>query len=98
MDLKRTPVPKRVGKPLSRINLGVTRNPDVVKVVVESVVKRPEFQKYAPFFDKIYWEKFEEASLAFKKMVELLENENAKTKVKKVSHSFRLQRKLSKNA
>lgn len=78
MDLKRTPVPKRVGKPLSRINLGVTRNPDVVKVVVESVVKRPEFQKYAPFFDKIYWEKFEEASLAFKKMVELLENENAK--------------------
>lgn len=65
----------RVGKPLSMINLGTTKNPNVVKTVVKCVIERPEFNKYAAFFDKIEWHKLDQAKHAFKKMVEFLETE-----------------------
>jgi ParB family chromosome partitioning protein len=65
----------RVGKPLSMINLGTTKNPNVVETVVKCVIERPEFNKYAAFFDKIEWHKLDQAKHAFKKMVEFLETE-----------------------
>ena len=68
----------RVGKPLSLINLGTTKNPNVVKKMVTSVIERPEFNKYAAFFDKIEWEKLDQAKHAFKKMIEFLETEHEK--------------------
>lgn len=69
---------RRVGKPLTRINMGITRDPQVVMKIVRSVVERPEFKKFAVFFDKIKWQDLDEAKKAFKKLIELLESENAK--------------------
>lgn len=77
-EAQKAPGQRRVGKPLTRINLGVTRNPDVVKKVVMSVLGQREYKKYASSFDQVQWEKFEEANVAFKKMIEFLEIENAK--------------------
>lgn len=65
----------RVGKPLSMINLGTTKNPNVVKTVVNCVIERPEFKKYAAFFEKIEWQNLDQAKQAFKKMLEFLETE-----------------------
>lgn len=69
---------RRVGKPLTRINLGVTKNTSVVKKMVMCVVDQPEYKQYAAVFKGVEWEKFEEANAAFKKMIEFLEKENGK--------------------
>lgn len=74
-EINKSFLSNRVGKPLSMINLGTTKNPNVVKTVVKCVIERPEFRKYAAFFDKVEWQKFDQAKHAFKKMVEFLETE-----------------------
>lgn len=69
---------RKAGKPLTRINMGVTRNPAVIKMVVECVVDHPKLKKYAAIFEQVHWEDFDQANSAFRKMINFLEIENAK--------------------
>ncbi len=69
---------RKVGKPLTRINLGVTKNTEVVKKMVMCVLEQPEYRQYGSIFEGVKWEKFEDANAAFKKMIEFLERENGK--------------------
>ncbi|HEX2548946.1 MAG TPA: ParB/RepB/Spo0J family partition protein [Gammaproteobacteria bacterium] len=69
------PISIKRGRTTSRINMGSTLNVNVVETVIESVVSRVEFKKYADAFAKINWKNFDEASRAFKKLIEILEYE-----------------------
>ncbi|MFQ5544038.1 MAG: ParB/RepB/Spo0J family partition protein [Nitrospiria bacterium] len=66
----------RVGKPLSRVNLGGTKSPRVVEKLIGLVVQQPEYKKYAQIFDAVDWQDLNETSLAFRKLLDLLEAEN----------------------
>ncbi len=63
------------GRVSSRINMGSTLNTSVVRTVIESVIHRAEFKKYADTFLKTNWKNLDETSRAFKKLIEILEYE-----------------------
>ncbi len=69
---------KKVGKPLSKINLGGTKSPHVVEKLVECVVRQAEYNKYAQMFEGVDWKDFNETASAFQKLINLLETENAR--------------------
>lgn len=60
---------------ITRINLGFTMRPDVIHTLVQSVLNQVEFRKYSDIFSKVDWNHFEQASRAFKKLIEILEHE-----------------------
>lgn len=63
------------GRAVSRINMGFTLNTNVVQTLVESVINRIEYKKYAHIFLHIDWAHLDQTSRAFKKLVEILEHE-----------------------
>ncbi len=66
------------GRTVSRINMGFTLNTNVVQTLVESVVNRIEYKKYAHIFTNIDWAHLDQTSRAFKKLIEILEHEFVK--------------------
>jgi ParB family chromosome partitioning protein len=63
------------GRVPTRINMGFTQNGDVVQTLIESVLHRAEYKKYADKFLKTDWTQYEEVTRAFKKLIEILEYE-----------------------
>ncbi len=63
------------GRAVSRINMGFTLNTNVVQTLVESVINRIEYKKYAHIFVNIDWAHLDQTSRAFKKLIEILEHE-----------------------
>jgi ParB family chromosome partitioning protein len=66
------------GRVLTRINMGHTSNTAVVQTIVESVLNRPEYKKYADIFLKVNWTHIDQSSRAYKKLIEILEYEMVK--------------------
>jgi ParB family transcriptional regulator, chromosome partitioning protein len=75
--LSSKPSAKR-GRVSTRINMGHTKNVGVVQTVIESVISRIEYKKYADAFLKVDWSQYEQASSAFRKLVEILEYETVR--------------------
>lgn len=69
-----TNITKR-GRTATRINMGFTLNGNVVQTLIESVLHRAEYKKYADKFLKTDWTQYEEVARAFKKLIEILEYE-----------------------
>jgi ParB family chromosome partitioning protein len=63
------------GRVLTRVNMGHTSNTAVVQTIVESVLNRPEYKKYADIFLKVNWTHIDQSSRAYKKLIEILEYE-----------------------
>lgn len=63
------------GRAMTRINMGFTLNPDVVLTIVNAVLQQAEFRKYADIFSKVNWTHYEQSARAFKKLIEILEQE-----------------------
>ena len=68
-------ISKKRGRVASRINLGVTKNTDIVKYIVFSVLKAPKFKHIENEFKNIQWDEYESATKAFKKFINILEEE-----------------------
>jgi ParB family chromosome partitioning protein len=71
-----TTTPKR-GRAVSRINMGVTSNPQVIQLLVNSVLQQREFKKYSEAIAKVNWDNLENTNRAFKKLIEIIEHEIA---------------------
>ena len=67
-------IPKR-GRIMARVNMGFTLNTDVVQTLVRSVLVQNEYRKYADIFSKVNWSHFDQSARAFKKLIEILEQE-----------------------
>lgn len=63
------------GRAVTRINMGFTLNSQVVQILVQSVLTQMEFQRYSDIFSKVDWDHLEQTSRAFKKLIEILEQE-----------------------
>lgn len=63
------------GRLLTRVNMGFTLNTEVVQTIVCSVLSQDEFRKYADIFSKVDWSHYEQSARAFKKLIEILEQE-----------------------
>ncbi|MCD6039727.1 MAG: parB 3 [Gammaproteobacteria bacterium] len=64
------------GRAASRVNMGFTLKPRVIQVIVESVVDRAEYKKYADLFMKVDWSHIDQTTRMFKKLIEILEYES----------------------
>lgn len=63
------------GRVVTRVNMGFTLNPEVVKHIVKSVLSQSEYSKYSDLFTKVDWAHLDQTARAFKKLVEILEHE-----------------------
>lgn len=63
------------GRAVTRINMGYTLKTDVVQAIVNSVLNQMEFKKYHDIFSKVDWSHLDQASRAFRKLIDILEHE-----------------------
>jgi ParB family chromosome partitioning protein len=63
------------GRAVTRVNMGHTTNTAVIQTLVESVLNRQEYKKYADIFLKVNWMHIEQSTRAYKKLIEILEHE-----------------------
>jgi len=66
---------KSKGRIRTRVNMGFTLHTKVIKTIIHSVVEKNEYQKYSEMFANINWSQFEQATRAFRKLVDILELE-----------------------
>lgn len=71
------PIPKSStrGRTAAKVNMGSTLKVDVVKLIVESVIARKEFGRYADSFTKVNWADLRQSTKAFRKLIEIMEVE-----------------------
>lgn len=70
-------VAKKRGRAATRVNLGFTHRPTVVKNIIQSIIKQPDYNHHAQKFDRVNWEEYEQVTKAFRRFIELLEGEMA---------------------
>lgn len=63
------------GRSVTRINMGYTLKTDVVEAIVTSVLTQSTFKKYTDIFSKVNWGHLDQATRAFRKLIEILEHE-----------------------
>ncbi len=63
------------GRVASRINMGSTANAKVVQAIVQSVLSHTNFNRYSEIFSQVAWDRYDHATRAFRKLVEILEQE-----------------------
>ncbi len=63
---------KALGK---RINMGFTDHMQVVREIVEAVLGQNRYQKYSPVFSTIDWTQAKHTALAFRQLIDILEQE-----------------------
>jgi len=68
-------LPSARGRTSAKINMGSTPKTEVVKMIVESVLTRKEFDRYADRFTKINWADLRQTAKAFRKLIEIMESE-----------------------
>lgn len=69
---------KKRGRAVTRINMGFTPNTGVVQTIVKAVLEQADFRKYSDLFSRVNWSHFDQSSRAFKKLIEILEQETAR--------------------
>lgn len=63
------------GRSTTKINMGATTHVNVIKTLIESVLVRKTYEKYADVFQKVDWTDLRQATMAFRKLIELIEVE-----------------------
>lgn len=69
----RLTVEKKKGRAFKQVNMGATQNTQVIQKIVNLVIASPSYRHFASFFEKICWSEYEQASKAFRKIIEILE-------------------------
>lgn len=58
---------------IKKIPMGDTSKVKVVKKIIDTMLELPEYQKYIPMFESINWKEIKQTSLAFKKLLKIIE-------------------------
>jgi ParB family chromosome partitioning protein len=64
------------GRAMSRIQMGSTLKISVIRTIIQSVLERAEYKKFANVFSKVDWSHMNQSASAFKKLIEILEHEH----------------------
>ena len=68
-------VAKKSGRITQCINLGRTKNIDVIRKVVEAVISHPAYNKHAGKFNNVAWNEYKSVALAFQSLLSILSEE-----------------------
>jgi ParB family chromosome partitioning protein len=68
-------VPKKPGRVATKVSLGATNKPSVIKKIITSVLDHPQFKHIEPAFKEVDWNEYTEVSRAFRKFLTILEKE-----------------------
>lgn len=74
---KKAAKPSKRGRVTSRINMGTTVSVDVIKTIIDGVLKQSRFDKYSDMFSHVQWTDLRQSTKAFRKLIELIEVEMA---------------------
>lgn len=69
----------RRGRAMTRINMGSTSSTEVVETIIKSVLNHHQFHRYATHFTNVDWAQLDQTTRAFKKLVEIIEQELVRT-------------------
>src|SRR3990167_3752042 len=77
MTVKKIPAMdlKRKGRVSTRVNMGYTSNGMVIKQLVDAVVRQEAYKKHVDIFARVDWQRFEQATKAFRQLIDILELE-----------------------
>lgn len=78
MAAKNQFITKNKGRVATRVNLGITRYPDVAKQIIYAVLDKPEYKSFSKVFCNIDWSQHSQASNAFRNLIEILEKQRIK--------------------
>ncbi|MBX3710316.1 MAG: ParB/RepB/Spo0J family partition protein [Gammaproteobacteria bacterium] len=65
------------GRNTGKINMGSTLSVKVIKLIIESILTRGEYDKYTDVFARINWEDLRQTTKAFRQLIEIMEREMA---------------------
>ncbi len=71
-------VTKKRGRAATRVNMGTTTRPQVVKKLVQFVINQPGYNHLLDKFKDVNWMDFDQTAKAFKSLVTILEKESEK--------------------
>jgi ParB family transcriptional regulator, chromosome partitioning protein len=63
------------GRSITRINMGATLKSEVIKTIIQCVTTQKQYDKYADYFSHIDWLDLNQATKAFRRLIQLLEAE-----------------------
>jgi ParB family chromosome partitioning protein len=63
----------RVGRRTTRINMGYTKNKDIIKKLCDIVLSSDEYLSFKHKFQKINWDNLDDCTLAFKNLISIVE-------------------------
>lgn len=66
---------KSAGRKRVTVNLGATKKPYVAKTITETMLSTNQFKKYAQQFHSVDWSCLHQSTIAFKKLIDIMENE-----------------------
>jgi len=66
---------RKRGRVASRVNLGTTTKPTIIKKIIEFVILQPKYNHLANKFNNINWSEYQQTSKAFRVLIEALEKE-----------------------
>ncbi|OGT45705.1 MAG: hypothetical protein A3E83_04530 [Gammaproteobacteria bacterium RIFCSPHIGHO2_12_FULL_41_20] len=66
---------KRRGRTSTRVNMGYTANPKVVKQLIDAVLLQERYKKYVATFNSVNWDYLDQATKAFRQLIDILELE-----------------------
>lgn len=75
---EQVPAGQKRGRAAARINMGFTIQPNVVEAIVQAVLHQEEYKKYHAMFSNIEWQHYDQATMAFRKLVKILEQERVR--------------------
>lgn len=65
------------GRNTDKINMGTTLNTEVIRTIIESVIKNKEYDHYKEVFSQVNWMDLRQTTKAFRKLIEIMEREMA---------------------
>lgn len=74
---RKEPSTSNRGRTTAKVNMGSTAKTDVIKAIIESVLHQKAFSKYSSSFTHIRWTDLRQTTKAFRKLIEIMEQEMA---------------------
>lgn len=65
------------GRSMTKVNMGATSKIEVIKTIVDAVVRHHQFNQYLDLFSQVNWHDLRQATKAFRRLIEILEIEMA---------------------
>jgi ParB family chromosome partitioning protein len=75
ISLRNKPTSTGQGRKASKVNLGATKHPEIVKQLIYAILDKPEYKSFTQLFARVDWSELTQASKAFKSFIEILEKQ-----------------------